>query len=154
MSCEHEKDAHCDQNSAVNWVRNEALSAANIQAAGTFRRSLWVRLLLIAFMDTDCNLQLLNDVTASTTSEWLTELWLDLFSYFHSTQMHYEQFVSPLQGQLRQRVPLVSSGHKGHRFNAKFPFSRLVRAEVDKMKSKAKVLAGMCFTHSYLHCKL
>lgn len=163
MKLLREKDARGDKQSAVHWMRNEALSITNIQAGGTFRRTLWLRLLssvspclseLIAFMDADRNLRVLTDGIASVSSDWLTELWLDLFSYFHSTQIHYEHFLSPVQGQLRQRVPLESSGYKGHRFNARFPFSRLVRAEMENMMQKAKALAGMEHICTYIQSRV
>eukprot|EP00118_Oscarella_pearsei_P021368 m.239300 g.239300 ORF g.239300 m.239300 type:complete len:5831 (+) comp40181_c2_seq5:266-17758(+) len=132
------------------WVKNEALSQNSVQAGGTFRHSLWLRVVkvvtpilaeVIAFMDADSNLVLLQEA-ANGSPSWRTDLWLEIFSSSQLTPLHYTDFLSPTEHQLRQRILVKGSGYQGHVFDAQFPFSKLVKDEVNGVIDKAKELAG------------
>ena len=147
-----EREERAGEENAREWVKNEALSQNSIQAGGTFRHSLWLKIVnvvtpilaeLIAFVDVDSNLLLLQE-TAHGVSHWIGELWLKLFASFQLTPLRYEEFLSPTQQEPRHRVLVKGSGHHDHVFQANFPFSRLIKNEVDGMIEEARLLAGKC----------
>eukprot|EP00118_Oscarella_pearsei_P024118 m.299185 g.299185 ORF g.299185 m.299185 type:complete len:1371 (+) comp40786_c0_seq51:168-4280(+) len=142
-----EREERAGEENAREWVKNEALSHNSIQAGGTFRQSLWLKIVnvvtpilaeLIAFIDVDSNLALLREA-ALDGSSWLSDLWLKVFS---SRPLHYKDFLSPTDQQPRQRVLVKGSGYQGHIFQAQFPFSRLIKEEVDTMTDEGNLLAG------------
>jgi hypothetical protein len=144
-----ERDEQMEAGSADMWVRNEALNHISIQAAGTFRRALWLRMLqivtpilseIIALIDCNCNIRLLGD-SPSRVNNWLTSLWLDLFSSSQFGHLHYDDLLSPVQNQTRQRVPVRSNGFKEHLFEAQFPFSHFLKTEVEEMLHEARNIA-------------
>ncbi|XP_065826355.1 E3 ubiquitin-protein ligase RNF213-like isoform X3 [Oscarella lobularis] len=144
-----EREERAGEENAREWVKNEALSQNSIQAGGTFRHSLWLKIVnvvtpilaeLIAFVDVDSNLLLLQE-TAHGVSHWIGELWLKLFASFQLTPLRYEEFLSPTQQEPRHRVLVKGSGHHDHVFQANFPFSRLIKDEVDGMIEEARLLA-------------
>ncbi|XP_062507501.1 E3 ubiquitin-protein ligase rnf213-alpha-like isoform X2 [Corticium candelabrum] len=144
-----EKETRMDPHAAAGWVRNEALSHRSIQAGGTFKRALWLRIVdvvtpilseILALLDSNSNLSLMRD-GFSKDGSWIRTLWLDLFCCPHFGQLSYDNFVSPVQGQIRQRVTVASSGYRGQSFMSKFPFSNLVKNELDEMMQKASNLS-------------
>eukprot|EP00118_Oscarella_pearsei_P024117 m.299141 g.299141 ORF g.299141 m.299141 type:complete len:999 (+) comp40786_c0_seq43:168-3164(+) len=145
-----EREERAGEENAREWVKNEALSHNSIQAGGTFRQSLWLKIVnvvtpilaeLIAFIDVDSNLALLKEA-ALDASSWLSDFWLKIFSSRLLSQLHYDDFLSPTEQQPRERVLVEGSGYQGHVFPAQFPFSRLVKKEVDAMTEEGKSLAG------------
>ena len=145
----HEQESHQDSTSATEWVRNEALSHSSLQKGGTFRRALWLRVVdtvtpvlskIIAFVDSNHNLKLLEEVAAGSRS-WLTDLWLDIFNS-SLISCHDYKFLSPLQKAVSQRVRVLSSGLNEHLFSAQFPFSHVIKLELDGMMRKAKDIAA------------
>ncbi|XP_065826351.1 E3 ubiquitin-protein ligase RNF213-like isoform X2 [Oscarella lobularis] len=144
-----EREERAGEENAREWMKNEALSQNSIQAGGTFRHSLWLKIVnvvtpilaeLIAFVDVDSNLLLLQE-TAHGVSHWIGELWLKLFASSQLTPLRYEEFLSPTQQEPRHRVLVKGSGHHDHVFQANFPFSRLIKDEVDGMIEEARLLA-------------
>jgi hypothetical protein len=147
-----ERDEQIEASSADLWVRNEALSHRSIQAGGTFRRTLWLRIIevvtpvlseVIALIDCNSNLRLLSGESGKTVEgeKWLSTLWLDLFRCPQFTQLHYDDLHSPVQGEMRKRVPVQSHGFRGHPFEAQFPFSHFVKTEIDEMFQEARSIA-------------
>ena len=147
-----EREERAGEENAREWMKIEALSQNSIQAGGTFRHSLWLKIVnvvtpilaeLIAFVDVDSNLLLLQE-TAHGVSHWIGELWLKLFASSQLTPLRYEEFLSPTQQEPRHRVLVKGSGHHDHVFQANFPFSSLIKDEVDGMIEEARLLAGKC----------
>ena len=143
-----ERDRRMEVDAATRWVRNEALSHSSLQAGGTFRRALWLRVLntvtpilaeIIAFLDRNCNLKLISDAAAGKSS-WLSDLWLDIFNS-SLVRRHRFDFMSPVQCEVSQKVRVYSSGFRDHLFQAKFPFSFLVKLELDGLLLEAKRMA-------------
>jgi hypothetical protein len=144
----HERDERMEADRASLWVRNEALSHISIQAGGTFRRTLWLRIVnvitpivseIVALLDCDSNLCLMADGIAED-GHWLTVLWLDLFCNSQFGQLHYDDYMAP-ESQTRQRVPVESSGYRGHTFEAQFPFSCLIKRQLDEMLQEGRTIA-------------
>ena len=130
------------------WIRREAMSFTNIQAGGTFKRTLWLRIVntvtpilaeLIAIIDCNSNLDLLQRCFTNA-GDWITELWLDIFcgSYFDQLNLHYDDLLSNPYNETRHRVTAQATGFRGHPFKAKFPFSHLVKRQVDEMLHDAR----------------
>ena len=144
-----EQESHQDSTSATAWVRNEALSHSGLQKGGTFRRTLWLRIVdtvtpvlskIIAFVDRNHNLKLLEEVAAGSRS-WLTDLWLGIFNSSLISGHDYD-FLSPVEKAVSQRVRVLSSGLNDHLFSTQFPFSYVVKLELDGMMKKAKDIAA------------
>ena len=146
----HERDERMEADSASMWVRKEALSHSSIQAGGTFRRALWLRIVnvitpvvaeIVALLDYNSNLRLMSAGGAEESEgNWLTVLWLDLFCCSQFGQLRYDDYMSP-ESETRQRVPVESSGFRGHTFEAQFPFSHLVKRQLDEMLQEARTIA-------------
>ena len=143
-----EREERMGDENATDWVKKEAFNPNGIQAGGTFRHSLWLKIVnivtpifseIIASIDVDANLNLLTD----STETWIAELWMKIFSSSQLLHLCYQDFISPNGQQLRQRVRVHGSGHQGHFFQAKFPFSKLIKDAVDVMMEEAKHLAGI-----------
>ena len=144
-----ERQRHQDLSAVTGWVRNEALSHNSLHRGGTFRRALWLRVVdtvtpvlaeIIAFVDRNHNLKLLEEVAAGSRSS-LSDLWLDIFNSSLISGHDYN-FLSPVQKAVRQRVRVLSSGLNEHFYSSKFPFSHVVKLEVDGMMKKAKGIAA------------
>ena len=151
-----ERDCRIEANAATDWVRNEALSHSSLQVGGTFRRALWLRVVntvtpvlaeIIAFLDRNFNLQLISEAIARA-SNWLTGLWLDIFNSSLVSQHRYD-FLSPVQNEVGQRVLVQSSGFHNHLFHAQFPFSCVIKSEVDGLFQEARRIAAE--THEKIH---
>jgi hypothetical protein len=131
----------------TNWSTSEALESSGLQESGTYRKALWRRIQnavvpilseLIAYMDRDGNLELLE-----TGIPWLTELWIKIFNDEELTQLNYESFfVTDDDRQVRSHVPVTSSGRDAHFFQCRFPFSWLLKEKIDSMWTQAKGVAG------------
>ena len=121
-----------------NWVLNEAMSRRSLQHGGTFKNVLARKIddvtvpifaEIIAFLDHNCNLSLLQ--TGSETTP-LSQFWLRMFqSPRAEQQLHYEQMVG------RQKVPMAEE-----EIESQFPFSWLVKEAVDSQWDEAKRTAG------------
>ena len=144
-----ERDNRMEADAATRWVRNEALSHSSLQVGGTFRRALWLRVVntvtpilaeIIAFLDCNFNLQLISEAAAGV-SNWLTALWLDIFNSSLVSQHRYD-FMSPVQNEIGQRVRVQSSGFRNYLFRAQFPFSSVVKLEIDSLLLEAKRMAA------------
>ena len=154
-----ERDSCMDVDAANRWVTNEALSHSSLQVGGTFRRALWLRVVntvtpilaeIIAFIDCNCNLQLISEAAAGA-SNWLTVLWLDIFNSSLVSQ-HRFHFMSPVQKVVGQRVRVQSSGFRSDLFHAQFPFSCVIKLELDGLLLEAKRMAAE--RHEKLHVAL
>jgi hypothetical protein len=144
-----ERDSRMDVEATTNWVRNEALSHNSLQVGGTFRRALWLRVIntvtpilaeIIAFLDRNFNLLMMEEAAAGVRN-WLTTLWLDIFTSTLVSQHRYD-FLSPLQNEVGQRVRIVSGGFRANAFQALFPFSGVIKSEVDVLMLEAKRMAN------------
>ena len=154
-----ERDSCMEADSATVWVRNEALSHSSLQVGGTFRRALWLRVVntvtpilaeIIAFLDRNFNLQLISEAIARA-SNWLSGLWLDIFNSSLVSHHRYD-FLSPVQNEVGQRVRVQSSGFHNHLFHTKFPFSCVIKSEVDGLFQEARRIAAE--THEKIHVTL
>ena len=154
-----ERDSRVEVDAATRWVRNEALSHSSLQVGGTFRRALWLRVVntvtpilaeIIAFLDCNFNLQLVSEAAAGA-SNWLTILWLDIFNTSLVSQHRYD-FMSPVQNEVGQRVRVQSSGFRTDVFHAQFPFSYVIKSELDGLVLEAKRMAAE--RHEKVHVAL
>ena len=154
-----ERDSCMDVDAANRWVTNEALSHSSLQVGGTFRRALWLRVVnivtpilaeIIAFIDCNCNLQLISEAAAGA-SNWLTVLWLDIFNS-SLVRQHRFHFMSPVQKVVGQRVRVQPSGFRSDLFHAQFPFSCVIKLELDGLLLEAKRMAAE--RHEKLHVAL
>ena len=143
-----ESESRMVADASTHWVRNEALSHSSLHVGGTFRRALWLRVVdtvtpilaeVIAFIDHNFNLQLISEAAAGA-SNWITDLWLELFSSSLVSHRRYD-FMPPIQNELRQRVHVQSSGFRGDLFHCRFPFSHVIKSEVDGMVLEARRMA-------------
>ncbi|XP_078381354.1 E3 ubiquitin-protein ligase rnf213-alpha-like isoform X3 [Oculina patagonica] len=126
---------------ASDWLRSEALSGTGIQENGTFRKALWQRVYssvipilseVIGFVDRDSNLELVAD-----EGNWLSQLWMQLFQSHSMAELHYDGFLSLESGIIRERVPVITSGHERQVFDLQFPFSWLIKEKFDGMWKEA-----------------
>ncbi|PFX29705.1 E3 ubiquitin-protein ligase RNF213 [Stylophora pistillata] len=131
---------------ATEWLRTEALSGTGIQENGTFRKALWQRVYssvipilseVIALVDRDSNLEL---VTGEGT--WLSRLWISLFQSQDVVELQYENFLSLESGVIRERVPVMTSARERQDFELQFPFSWLIKKEIDAMWKGACSIAA------------
>ena len=136
---------------ASDWLRSEALSGTGIQENGTFRKALWQRVYssvipilseVIALVDRDSNLDLVMN-----EGNWLSNLWLGLFQSNSMVELHYESFLSLESGIIRERVPVATSGREKQAFDLQFPFSWLIKENVDAMWREASSIAGKTSTN-------
>ena len=128
------------------WLYSEALSGTGVQEWGTFRKALWKRVYssvvpilaeIIALVDTDSNLDLMKD-----GSSWVSTLWLRILANPNISELSYSKMISPVTNSVRERVQVLGSGAGGHTFQCMFPFSFLVKHQVDKLFDSASSVAG------------
>ena len=140
-----EKDQRL-QDQAADWLRDEARSCTGLQERGTFRKALWGRVYaavtpilaeVIAFIDRDANLELIGD------QDWLSRMWLVFFQSPELMRLCYDDFLTLPSGVIRERVPLLTSGRERHVFQNQFPFSSIVKQEIDSLWKGANSVAGM-----------
>ena len=130
------------------WLELEALSGSRVQETGTFKKALWRRFQsvvapilaeVIAYIDRDGNLEL-----AEREEIWLLDLWLVIFQKRSESDLYYEAFLVQ-EGErevARSRVPVSKSGYRSHAFECKFPFSWLIKEQVDDLFREARSIAG------------
>ncbi|XP_065845272.1 E3 ubiquitin-protein ligase rnf213-alpha-like isoform X2 [Oscarella lobularis] len=148
-----EKEGRGSEDSALEWVKIEARSQDSIQAGGTFRQSLWLKIVrvitpvfaeMIAFMDANSNLFLLRNAKATTVPNWVSILWIDIFSCRGLLSLNYEDCLSPGENaQARPRVLVKNHGFQEQPFVAQFPFSGNLKMEIDIMLEKTKERTGL-----------
>ena len=131
---------------ASEWLYSEALSGTGVQEWGTFRKALWKRVYsavvpilaeIIALVDRDSNLDLMNNGSA-----WVSTLWLKILANDDISELSYSKMISPVTNSVRERVQVLGSGAGGHVFQCMFPFSFLVKQRVEKLLKDAFSLAG------------
>ncbi|KXJ15388.1 E3 ubiquitin-protein ligase RNF213 [Exaiptasia diaphana] len=124
------------------WSTKEAMEHSDLQETGTYRRALWRKIQnaivpilseLITYIDTNGNLELLQE-----NKPWLTELWLRLLQNNKITVIQYSSFLTEENEMIRSKVPVKSSGRDGHFFKCCLPFSWLIKEKVDVMWENAK----------------
>ena len=91
---------------------------------------------VIAFVDRDCNLDLITN-----DDNWLSRMWLGLFQMPELTRLHYDDFLSP-GGAIRERVPVLPSGRDRHVFESQLPFAVILKEQIDDMWKAAHSVAG------------
>ncbi|XP_061866845.1 E3 ubiquitin-protein ligase RNF213 isoform X2 [Colius striatus] len=125
-----------------NWVLREASNLSALQEAGTFRHALWKRVqkvitpflaLLIAAIDRNGNLELL----ARPPAEWVTKLWMFIFSDTKLLTVPYGVGKSSSQPEIilvqnNMMVP-ADAGNK-------VPFSWRIKEYLDEMWLKAQYI--------------
>ena len=140
------KESESTAYSASQWLYAEALSGTGVQEWGTFRKALWKRVYssvvpilaeIIALADTDSNLDLMKN-----GSSWLPTVWLRILANPNISELHYSKIISPVTNTVRERVQVLGSGAGGHTFQCMFPFSFLIKQEVDKLLQSASSVAG------------
>ncbi|KAK2553290.1 E3 ubiquitin-protein ligase rnf213-alpha [Acropora cervicornis] len=124
----------------------EESGGTGVQEWGTFRKALWKRVYssvvpilaeIIALADTDSNLDLMKD-----GSPWVSILWLRILANPRISEMSYSKMISPVTNSVRERVQVLGSGARGHTFQCMFPFSFLVKHQVDKLLNSAFSVAA------------
>ncbi|XP_068759451.1 E3 ubiquitin-protein ligase rnf213-alpha-like isoform X4 [Montipora capricornis] len=140
------KESESKAYNADEWLYWEALSGTGVQEWGTFRKAIWKRVYssvvpilaeIIALADTDSNLDLMKD-----GSPWVSTLWLRTLANPNISELSYSKMISPVTNSVRERVQVLGSGAGGHTFQCKFPFSFLVKHQVDKLLDTASSVAA------------
>ena len=144
------KESESTAYSASQWLYAEALSGTGVQEWGTFRKALWKRVHssivpilaeIIALADTDSNMDLMKN-----GSSWLPTVWLRILANPNISELYYSKIISPVTNTVRERVQVLGSGAGGHTFQCMFPFSFLIKQQVDKLLQSASSVAGnFCF---------
>ena len=129
------EENYCD----TNWVLDEAMDIHNLQTGGTFKNVLTRKLdkvvvpcfsEIIAFLDRNCNLNLLQPVRPITP---LSQFWLKIFSSQRAVQaLGFADMVGT------QKVPM-----RDEEFVCEFPFSWLVKELMDSQWDTAQNTGGM-----------
>ncbi|XP_075296696.1 E3 ubiquitin-protein ligase RNF213 isoform X2 [Opisthocomus hoazin] len=125
-----------------NWVLREASNLSALQEAGTFRHTLWKRVqsvitpflaLLIAVIDRNGNLDLL----VRPTAEWVTNLWMFIFSDTKLLTVPYGVAKNSSQPEiiLVQNNMMVSAG-----VGNELPFSWRIKEYLDEMWLEAQYI--------------
>ena len=127
----------------TDWVLDEAMDAHNLQTGGTFKNVLTRKLdkvivpcfsEIIAFLDRNCNLNLLQSVRPITP---LSQFWLKIFSSQRAVQaLGFADMVAT------EKVPM-----RDEEFVCEFPFSWLVKELMDSQWDTAQNVGG-------IECKL
>lgn len=86
---------------------------------------------IIAFMDTNNNLDLL-----SHDKNWKTDIWLKIMNNPFFTQLKYSAIASSSSKQEMDEVPVKSTAMDGKMFSACMPFSWLIFRQVDDILRK------------------
>ncbi|XP_068731195.1 E3 ubiquitin-protein ligase rnf213-alpha-like [Montipora capricornis] len=140
------KESESTAYSASQWLYAEALSGTGVQEWGTFRKALWKRVYssvvpilaeIIALTDTDSNLNLMKN-----GSSWLPTVWLRILANPNISDLSYSKIISPVTNAVRERVQVLGSGAGGHTFQCMFPFSFLVKQQVDNLLQSASSVAA------------
>ncbi|XP_074628909.1 E3 ubiquitin-protein ligase rnf213-alpha-like isoform X2 [Acropora palmata] len=135
------KESESKAYNADEWLYSEALSGTGVQEWGTFRKALWKRVYssvvpilaeIIALADTDSNLDLMK-----AGNPWVSTLWLRILANPNISELTYSKMISPVTNSVRERVQVLGSGARGHTFQCMFPFSFLVKHQVDKLSNSA-----------------
>ena len=121
-----------------DWILEEAMDMNHLQTGGTFKNVLTRKLdeivvpclaEIIAFMDRNCNLNLLQTVCPITP---LTKFWLMMFGSQRSKDaLCFADMVG------RQKVPM-----RDEEFVCEFPFSWLVKELIDSQWDNAQATGG------------
>ena len=136
----------------TDWVLDEAMDIHNLQTGGTFKNVLTRKLdkvvvpcfsEIIAFLDRNCNLNLLQPVCPITP---LSQFWLKIFSSQRAVQaLSFADMVGI------QKVAM-----KDEEFVCEFPFSWLVKELMDSQWDTAQNTGGMAVQissdHKYINC--
>ncbi|XP_071172243.1 E3 ubiquitin-protein ligase RNF213-like [Mytilus edulis] len=125
---------------STNWLTQEARRPQNVNRPGTFRkfavRCLEAKIVpvlagIIAFIDTNNNLDML-----SHDDTWKTDLWLRIMNNPFLTQLKYSAIVPPSLKQDMGDIPVKSTALDGKMFTACMPFSWLIFRQVDDILRK------------------
>ena len=120
---------------ARDWIFSEALSGTTVHESGTFRKALYQRICnavtpilaeIIALADRDCNLDLVRN-----DNSWRSRVWLTLLNNSSLVEIHYDDLISPEKHAIRERTPVLSSGSGTHIFQSGFPFSWIIKQNID-----------------------
>ncbi|XP_022806306.1 E3 ubiquitin-protein ligase RNF213-like [Stylophora pistillata] len=128
------------------WLEDEAKSCT-VKETGTFKKALWRRFQsvvapilaeVIAYIDRDGNLEL-----AASEDPWVSRLWLNIFEDASFSDLSYGMFMSREEDveKVRSKVPVVKSGYRSHAFQCRFPFSWLLKEQIDEMFQEARSIA-------------
>ena len=137
---------------AGEWLYMEALSGTGVQEWGTFRKALLKRVYssvvpilaeIVALADRDSNLDLIKNVSFKVST-----LWLRILANPNISELSYSKMISPVTNSVRERVQVLGSGARGHTFQCMFPFSFLVKHQVDELLNSASSVAGSLNTLS------
>ena len=122
-----------------DWVLSEAMNIHNLQTGGTFKNVLSRKLdnviipffaEIIAFIDRNCNLNLLQTVSPPTP---LSQFWLKIFRSERTEQaLHYDDMATGVQ-----KVAM-----RNEEFECEFPFSWLVKELMDSQWDNAQTTGG------------
>ena len=126
---------------ALDWIFSEALSGTTVHESGTFRKALWQRICnavtpilaeIIALADKDCNLDLVRN-----DNSWRSRIWLALLNNSSLAEIHYDDLISPERHAIRERTPVLSSGSGALAFHSGFPFSWIIKQNIEAMWKEA-----------------
>ncbi|XP_078382607.1 E3 ubiquitin-protein ligase rnf213-alpha-like isoform X3 [Oculina patagonica] len=139
-----EKDQRA-ANGGNEWLQTEALSPT-VHETGTFKKALWHRYQsvvapilaeVIAYVDRDGNLELV-----ASEDTWMFNLWLRVFRDSYLSELSYESFQEGDVPAVRNKVPVLKSGHRSHAFQCRFPFSWLLKERIDELYRDARSIAA------------
>ncbi|XP_053388236.1 E3 ubiquitin-protein ligase rnf213-alpha-like [Mercenaria mercenaria] len=129
-----EKESATVTGISEDWIIVEAANVDNISKTGTLMRSC-VQILeskvspifasLIAFLDTNSNLNLLEEVE----NTWKRELWLALLHTPESLNLQY----ADMRHRSQNEVMVMTTGYEGHIFSARMPFSWLLIKQITEV---------------------
>ena len=92
---------------------------------------------VIAYIDRDGNLELVNN-----EQTWTSRFWFSVLQSPSVAVMHYEGFLNPEHNVIRERVLMTTSGYARHSFQCQFPFSWLIKERVDSIWRDASNISG------------
>ncbi|XP_052765375.1 E3 ubiquitin-protein ligase rnf213-alpha-like isoform X1 [Mya arenaria] len=120
---------------AKAWMSKEAAATSKINKAGTLRNSCHQVMCakvtpvfagLIAYLDTDKNLDIIE-----SKDTWRTQLWLKFINTPRAIDIKFDDIRSTQED---GQIAIGSSGYEGHLFSATFPFSWVISRHIDAMR--------------------
>ncbi|XP_052216221.1 E3 ubiquitin-protein ligase rnf213-alpha-like isoform X4 [Dreissena polymorpha] len=124
------KEDHQEGFKARQWISRVANSKEAIYQNGTFRQACYqttklkiapVLAHIIAFLDTNCNLEL-----ALSEVPWKRDFWLRCCADSKIVHIKYDDLLSPHERKEIMEIVVPTVGYENHAFKLRFPFSWLI----------------------------
>lgn len=122
------------------WLRKEAASLEAVCNAGSFANSVLqcleakvtpILAYIISYIDSNCNLDLLN-----TSDKWTTDLWFEMLKNSNITFMKYDEIRIVKENRDMPQIDMKTFRQDGLLMKAKLPFSWLIKDSLDKLLSQ------------------